>query len=389
MDRHVRHLLRERIVLTEPLFETRGLGYVYNNRQTTPSLEDVDITIGEGVKTVILGSNGAGKSTLFYHFNGIFKPKAGTVLFRGRELDYSREALTELRSRISVVVQNPDEQIFSSTVEEDVAFGPLNCGLSHEEASERISDALFKVGMEEYRARPTTQLSYGQRKRVALAGALAIRPEVLILDEPTAGLDPQMSHEVLELVDQLCQDGTTVIISTHDVDLAYSWAEEIHVLRHGHLAYSGVPETFFSDPVEVSLSGLVMPHAFSINAAVSGIRGESPEPYPRTNSQLLCKTMPKDMVPAPITIVPVDGEIPAAGEGTRTGIYGNAARRAARESGMVPDYHFNAPEYCIMESLAGHPSTLFCDSSLVTAVVSKIGDLRRFGKNIEVRTWQR
>lgn len=375
--------------MTEPLFETRELGYVYNTRQTVPSLEDVNIKITEGTKTAILGSNGAGKSTLFYHFNGIFKPSYGTVLFRGQELDYSREALTELRSKISVVVQNPDEQIFSSTVEEDVAFGPLNCGMQHDEIDQRISDALFKVGMEEYRQRPSTQLSYGQRKRVALAGALAIDPEVLILDEPTAGLDPQMAYEVLELLDQLCQNGTTVIISTHDVDLAYTWTEEIHVLRHGHLAYSGVPETFFSNPVEASLSGLVMPHTFSINNAIQSIRGGSVEPYPHTNSQLLCKTMSDKLEPAPITVVPVDGEVDfEIGKDTRVGIYGSATRRAFRAAGVEPDYHFNAHEYCMMEALAGHASTLYCDSAMVSTIVSRIESLKSFGKEVEVKVWQ-
>jgi len=364
--------------------------YFYNPRQTAPSLDNVNIKIGRGVKTAILGANGAGKSTLFYHVNGIFKPRSGTVLFNGQELDYSRDALTELRSKISVVVQNPDEQIFSATVEEDIAFGPINCGMEHDEIERRIQKSLFQVGMEEYRTRPTTQLSYGQRKRVALAGALAIDPEVLILDEPTAGLDPQMSYEVLELIDQLCQNGTTVIISTHDVDLAYTWAEEIHVLRHGHLVYSGVPETFFSNPVEVSLSGLVMPHTFSINNTVEQIRGGTLEPYPRTNSQLLCKTMPEGIETAPITVVPVEDSIPVAPqEGIRIGIYGTNTRRAFRDSEIVPNYHFNAPEYCMMESIAGHPTMLYCDTFMVPAVVAKIEALRGFGKDLEVKVWQR
>ncbi len=376
--------------MSETIIETRDITYFYNPRQTVPSLDGVSIKIGKGVKTAILGANGAGKSTMFYHFNGIFKPKSGSVLFEGKELDYSHEALTELRSKISVVVQNPDEQIFSSTVEEDIAFGPLNVGMERDEIEKRIQRALFQVGMEEYRYRPTTQLSYGQRKRVALAGALANDPEVLILDEPTAGLDPQMSHEVLELIDQLCANGTTVIISTHDVDLAYSWAEEIHVLRHGHLVYSGIPENFFFDPVEVSLSGLVMPHTFSINTTMEQIRGGTPDPYPRTNSQLLCKTMPEGISTAPITIVPVDDSIPVtAEEGTRTGIYGTNTRRVFRDAGIEPDYHFNAPEYCMMESIAGHKAMLYCDSFIIPAIIAKIESLRRFGKNVEVKVWQR
>ena len=165
-------------------------------------------------------------------------------------------------------------------MEEDIAFGPMNCGMEHDEVEKAIQDSLFKVNMEEYRSRPTIQLSYGQRKRIALAGALAIDPEVLVLDEPTAGLDSKMSQEVIELAEQLCVKGTTVIISTHDVDLAYAWAEEIHVLRNGKLVYSGEPEPFFSQPDQVALAGLALPHTFSVNDSVERIKGNPPEPHP-------------------------------------------------------------------------------------------------------------
>ena len=178
------------------------------------------------------------------------------MLYDGKELDYSSKGLSKLRSKIAVVLQNPDDQIFSTTVEEDVAFGPMNLGLPREEVEKRVDEALFLVNMTEYRSRPSQQLSFGQRKRVAFAGALAMKPEVLIMDEPTAGLDPQMTHELMELTDELVHLGTTVIISTHDVAMAYSWAEELHVLQNGRLVFSGNSEEFFIDPVKVHLAGL-------------------------------------------------------------------------------------------------------------------------------------
>ena len=194
-----------------------------------PSLDHVTVNIKKGVKTVILGSNGAGKSTLFYQFNAVEKPDSGQVRVMGQPAKYRGKRLKEIRSQIAVVLQNPDDQVFCSTVQDDVGYGPRNMKLPPEEIKERVDKALFETGLTEFREKNTLQLSYGQRKRLALAGALAMRPEVLVMDEPTAGLDPQMALELMELAEQLHNNGTTIVISTHDVDLAYAWADEIHV----------------------------------------------------------------------------------------------------------------------------------------------------------------
>ena len=161
--------------------------YAYPNG--TVALREISLSIPAGKKTVVLGSNGSGKSTLFLHFNGVLKPKQGEVYYSGRKVDYGKRSLVELREQVAVVLQNPDDQIFSTTVEEDVAFGPLNLNLSKEEVERRVDEALFLVDLEDVRGRPTQQLSFGQRKRIALAGALAMKPKVLMMDEPTAGLD--------------------------------------------------------------------------------------------------------------------------------------------------------------------------------------------------------
>ena len=371
----------------EYILEARDVSHRYGRGEDSPySLHHVSVGIREGVRTVILGANGAGKSTLFYHFNGVYRPSEGEMFYRDIPMSYEREHLYELREDVSVVVQNPDEQIFSTTVEEDVAFGPMNSNIHPDILEQRIRDCLFKVGMEEYRYRPTTQLSYGQKKRVAIAGALAMEPKVLILDEPTAGLDPQMSHEVMELVDQMCLSGTTVIISTHDVDLAYAWAEEIHVMRHGHLVYSGVPEDFFNDRDSVALAGLTLPHTFSVNRSLEGIRGLPEAPYPRTNSQLLAKLSPPEAVFGTLCIraLPESEDVDREDEGLRVGIYGFRTRRAFKDRGLRADIYFNAVEGCCLSAMQGRDTVLYCDPELVDVVRRRVADLSRFGRAPEV-----
>lgn len=369
----------------EYILEARNLSHTYGKDEGSPrSLSNVSLGIREGTRTVILGANGAGKSTLFYHFNGVYKPTDGEVRYRDIPLSYKREHLYQLREDVAVVVQNPDEQIFSSTVEEDVAFGPMNMNLHPDIVEGRIRDSLFKVGMEDFRYRPTTQLSFGQKKRVAIAGALANEPKVLILDEPTAGLDPQMSQEVMELVDQMCLAGTTVIISTHDVDLAYAWAEEIHVLRMGHLVYSGAPEAFFDDRDSVALSGLAIPHTFSVNRSLERIRGQPEEPYPRTNSQLLAKLAPPEAEFGTLAIRPTPENGLDVSDDVRVGIYGFRTRRLFSERGLRADMFFNAVEGCCLSAMQGHDSVLYCDPELVDTIVERVKGLSRFGRAPEV-----
>ena len=373
----------------EYILEARDVSHRYGRGEDSPySLHHVSVGIREGVRTVILGANGAGKSTLFYHFNGVYRPSEGEMFYRDIPMSYEREHLYQLREDVAVVVQNPDEQIFSSTVEEDVAFGPMNLNLHPDIVEGRIRDSLFKVGMEEYRYRPTTQLSYGQKKRVAIAGALAMEPKVLILDEPTAGLDPQMSQEVMELVDQMCLAGTTVVISTHDVDLAYSWAEEIHVLRMGRLVYSGPPEPFFGDRDAVSLAGLTIPHTFSVNRSVEGIRGRPEAPYPRTESQLLAKMAPQEARFGRISVraVPEDGAVPDDG-GALVGIYGFRTRRLFDGTGSRADVYFDAIEGCCLGAMQGRDAVLYCDPELMDVVRERIRGLSAFGRAPEVVRW--
>ena len=372
----------------ENVIETRDLVYTYEGSRK-PSMDNVNIKIRRGVKTVILGANGAGKSTLFYHFNGVAKPGKGEVVAFGEVVKYRRKALRELRSRIAVVLQNPDDQIFGQTVESDVAFGPTNMKLPKEEVQRRVDNALFQVGLDDMRDKNTMQLSYGQRKRLALAGALAMEPEVLVMDEPTAGMDPQMALELMELAEQLHHRGTTVVLSTHDVDLAYAWADEIHVLRAGSLIYSGPSEGFYRDPVQVYYTGLMQPSMFAINKNLADMKGIPEAPYPRTESQLVSKMASGRK--GRLTVVPVrdrlDREM-ADAVTSRTGdvpvgVYGSVSRKLLYASSLKADFVFNGYECCVGECLEGKDAILCCDADCLDLIESKLEDLKRFGSDVE------
>ena len=169
------------------LIETRDLCYVYPGKVT--ALDHINFIAPRNARIAVIGSNGAGKSTLFKHFNGIFKPTSGSVLVRGEPI--TKQNTKEIRKFVGIVFQNPDDQIFSPTVEQDVAFGPTNLGLDPETIHHRVHEALKVVGIEHLATRVPHHLSGGEKKRVAIAGVIAMEPEVLVLDEPTAGLDPQ------------------------------------------------------------------------------------------------------------------------------------------------------------------------------------------------------
>lgn len=368
--------------------DTDDLCFLYSGNDRL-SLDGVNLHIRKGVKTAILGANGAGKSTLFYHLNGVFEPSEGKVLFNGEPISYRKKALRDLRSKVSVVLQNPDDQIFGQTVEDDVAYGPRNLRLPESEVKNRVDHALRILGLESLRKRNTLQLSYGQRKRLALAGALAMKPEVLIMDEPTAGLDPQMALELMELAEQLHHNGTNVIISTHDIDLAYAWADDIHVLRRGRLIYSGDSEGFYSDATSVYMTGLMQPSMFLINKSLCGMRGVSEEPYPRTETQLVSKMVSGDK--GRFRIVPVKDRLDkymadAALEGLDDvvmGIYGSNTRYLLPESKLPMDYVFDGFEMCMSDCLMGKDAVLFCDEDMVDVIESRIRRLEDFGTEVD------
>lgn len=214
-----------------PILELKGVSFRYPDGSV--GLDGCSLSIRRGSRTAILGLNGSGKTTMFLHLNGILQPVSGCVLYDGAPLDYGRHGLHKLRSRVGLVFQSPDSQLFSASVWEDVSFGPMNLGLENQVVRERVAAALHAVGLTDYADKPVHNLSFGQKKRVCIAGVLAMQPEVIILDEPMAGLDIAMQAELTRILDRLHAEGLTIIIATHDIDFAYQWAETISILVKG------------------------------------------------------------------------------------------------------------------------------------------------------------
>ena len=211
----------------------------------TPALKGVSLSIQQEEKVAILGPNGAGKSTLLLHFNGIHLPQQGFVRVDGEEISQDNER--QVRSKVGLVFQDPDDQVFSATVWDDVAFGPLNMGLKRKNIEERVSSALQAVGMWEYRSRAPHHLSYGQKKRVAIAGVLAMSPDIIVLDEPAAYLDPAGQDALFAILDDLHRQGRTIVIATHDIDMAADWATSIILLKDGQILAQGGTELLVQD----------------------------------------------------------------------------------------------------------------------------------------------
>lgn len=239
------------------MIEVRNIKYAYNSDYQ--ALKGVSLKVEKGEMVALLGKNGAGKSTLFLHLNGIFEPDEGQVFIDGEELKYDKKSLLKFRQKVGIVFQNPDDQIFAPTVEEDVAFGPLNLGLSMEEVQDRVEYALARVGMSGYEKKAPHHLSGGQKKRVAIAGILAMKPEVMVLDEPTAGLDPQGVVDLSRLLRELNDEGITILISTHEVDLVPNYAEKVFVLVDGLLIAEGTPKEIFAKPEILEQANLKVP----------------------------------------------------------------------------------------------------------------------------------
>ncbi|MEL4359034.1 MULTISPECIES: energy-coupling factor ABC transporter ATP-binding protein [unclassified Luteococcus] len=196
-------------------------------------LHGANLRLPRGFRLALLGANGSGKTTLLRCLSGAHQPSGGSITVDGRVLRRNREGLREHRRLVQLVLQDPDDQLFSADVTQDVSFGPMNLGLDDAEVRARVSEALELLGVSHLAERPTHQLSYGERKRVATAGAVAMRPRVLLLDEPTAGLDPAGVHEMLAALERLIAQGTTVVFATHDVDLALAWSEQAAVVLDG------------------------------------------------------------------------------------------------------------------------------------------------------------
>lgn len=240
------------------VIEARNVSYTYEGNGEK-ALDGLDLKIRRGAKVAFMGGNGSGKSTFFLCLNGIRRPDGGTIFIDGNPISYTRKGLLDVRRKVGIVFQDPDEQLFSASVYEEISFGILNLGVSEEVARREVERVIEELEITSFQDRPAHALSGGQKKQVAIADILVMKPEVMILDEPTAALDPKHTKKVHEIIDRLTKQGITVLMSTHDIDYAYAWADEIVLMDKGRVICQGSPANVCTDRRALEKAGLTFP----------------------------------------------------------------------------------------------------------------------------------
>lgn len=251
MDRKVKNM--EEIIL-----KARNLKFSYEGNSHM-ALNDFSLDIPRGAKVAFLGSNGSGKSTFFLCCNGIHRPGSGMLYYNGKPMDYSRKGLLDLRKKVGIVFQDPDNQLFSASVYQEISFGILNLGVSKEAAKEAVERIMEEMDIASYREKPTHALSGGQKKLVSIADVLVMEPEIVIMDEPSSSLDPKHVRLVNQAVENMSAKGITVMMATHDVDYAFAWADEVVVIHEGRVLRQGPPQEIFADPALLHTANLTRP----------------------------------------------------------------------------------------------------------------------------------
>lgn len=268
------------------ILEARNVSFAYGPGAW--AIRGLNFVLHAPRRICLLGANGVGKSTLMLLLNGTHQPHEGEFIVLGEPIDYSRAGLHRLRRQIGIVLQDPDDQLFGATVEQDVAFGPLNNGLASEEARAFVTGTLRSLGISHLADRPIHELSLGEKKRAALAGVLVLRPEIILLDEPTAGLDFAGVSAMLGLLDGLHRSGTTLVLSTHDTELAYEWADEAWVLADGRVMAQGATSRVLQDPGTLQRAHLKVPLLVELGLALREIHPKlTTQPLPANREQLV------------------------------------------------------------------------------------------------------
>lgn len=250
--------------MREPLLCVKNLSYTYGNDSYV--LDSVSIDIYKGEKIAVVGSNGAGKSTFFLNINGVLTSDGGEVFYKGKKI--LKKDLNELRKNVGIVFQDADSQIIASTVLAEVSFGPLNLGLSRDEAARRVNEALKYMNIESFKNRPPHYLSGGEKKRVSIADIIAMKPEIIIFDEPAASLDPLNVSMFEEVLKRLSEENKTLVVSSHDMDFIYRWADRIVVFASGKIIADGLPYEIFQDSEILEKADLKKPVIFEICEAL-------------------------------------------------------------------------------------------------------------------------
>lgn len=267
------------------LLQFKEVKYTYPCSQKA-AVNHLNLSLQAGQRYALIGRNGCGKSTLFRLANGLYRPESGIIRFQGKSLDYHSRSLRELRQKVGLVFQNPEQQLVAATVAEDISYGLGNLGLPQTEIIKRVSQSLREFNLTELADTPINYLSLGQKKRVSLADVMVLEPELLLLDEPTAYLDPSQTQNLLNQLKYIDNRGTTMVIATHNLDFAYSWADWILVMDGGKLVRQGTPEQIFQDREMLVELGLGMPLAIEVLRWIQGEISLSEEEYKDLASKL-------------------------------------------------------------------------------------------------------
>ncbi|MEG2914851.1 MAG: ABC transporter ATP-binding protein [Oscillospiraceae bacterium] len=245
--------------MNSEILKLENISFAYDDETT---IDNVTVSLKSGDKIAVLGSNGAGKSTLFLLCNGVLTAKSGRIYFGGKLIGKSKKELNFLRENVGLVFQDPDHQIIASTVYSEISFGPLNLNIAVEDAKSRVENAIQTMNLENMRNKPPHYLSGGEKKRVTIADILAMNSEVILLDEPTASLDPKNVIALKKTLDKLSENNKTLMISTHDINFAYGWANRIIVMNDGKIICDDIPENIFAQKQVLEKASLNEPYVF-------------------------------------------------------------------------------------------------------------------------------
>lgn len=365
------------------ILEARDISYRYPRGME--AVRGISFHIRKKEKIALVGPNGAGKSTLLTMFNGMIRPDTGIMLFDDQPIHYDTASLRILRKRVGFVLQNPDRQIIAPTVYQDVAFGPTNLGYNVPEVKEAVTRALRHVGLEGFERRPPHQLSGGEKKRVAIAGVLAMDPDVLVFDEPTSGLDPSGSEDIMELLDELNHEGKTIIISTHDVELAYPWADRAILMLGGKILKEDVPDVAFGNLESVRKAHLSIPTLLELHMELQkrGFLLQGKKPRTVLDMMHCIETLfEKSSVlrrHGTITVSNVDldnqeylSKWLSEHNGASIGAMGTRAKQYAENSHIHLDFTYGVIDKCILKALLGEDSLILTTESMVKRVTLRV-----------------
>ncbi len=249
--------------MSQWLLEFIDVYYTYPGTNQS-AIASLTLRIPQGKRCAVIGQNGCGKTTLFLLANGLYKPQQGKIYWQGKPLNYNRQSLIQLRQQVGLVFQNPEQQLIASTVEEDISYGLCNLGLSEIVIAERVQQILTQFELRSLATKPVHQLSLGQKKRVSIAGVMVLQPTLLLLDEPTAYLDPLHTRQLAQTLTEIHGSGTTILMATHDLEWVYRWADWVFVLERGKLVLEGTPQDVFTQRDVMETLQLGVPLAFEL-----------------------------------------------------------------------------------------------------------------------------